>query len=423
MITYNKVYLFLVYLAIFFNLGFLNLFGQFEVLNMFLAVLISIFAFVVYLSQPNKKKIYEKWIYVFLILTYIVFLYHIYNFHKLNLTEMTFSSAFSNYDGVIILLLLFPIYELLCSNKKEKFIHGMIMLGFAALFLRLAIWILYNFTAFHPANYLIHAVTWRRTVLGHNFMRMSGTFLDVFLLIYSLNELLKNFHFKSKIKMKYLISVIFLFFYVIVVSQYRMILVAYTLILICMILIWSHNSKNKSLSVFLTALFIIILGVGNIDIIKEFINGFSVNSENGGSTAVRLDGIQYFWNLWQSTDKLNGLGFMTDNVQAGWNIYWFSDYGILASLFQFGFLGFFSYMIPFLAGLITTIKHFFSLSNIYVVGFTIYIISTIFTFDPMSNHFIALMPIYLALMLNSAYIRKCQYGKSKKFSFYNNTSI
>lgn len=393
---YNSIYKYCIYLIIFLNLGFFDLFIRFDSYAMLISVFLSIFIFCIYLIQPKKSPINHLWVLIYVILVLSIFLFQLFRLRTLNISSITVKQAVNNYDGVWLLLIIFPFYELLQSSSSYEIFKGIAFLGYSALLIRLVIWGLYNFTNYHPINYLIHALDWTRPILGKNFIRVSGTFLDGYLLIFSLNNL-----FTKKKHAKYIISILFIYFYSIFVSQYRMVIIAMIFITIMAVIIKSNNKKNKLISnlliLFILLLFLFIFA----NLINEFLNTFSTaNIAMGGSTSARINGFQYFLTQWKETSIPWGFGFRTDNANYLWYTYWLSDYGILANLFQFGIVGFIIYLIPYIVGIFYSIRNIFNLKALYVIGLTFYILITSITFNPMWNQYIALMPIYIVLLIN-----------------------
>ena len=121
-IKYTSIYAYLIYIIVFLNLGFFNLIMPFEYTGMLLAAVISIITFFIYIFQPVKYKLPGKWYQIYLMLIFCIYIYHFFNLKKTNISSMTLLSAFNNNEGIFLLLLVFPIYEILKGNDKEKFL-------------------------------------------------------------------------------------------------------------------------------------------------------------------------------------------------------------------------------------------------------------------------------------------------------------
>lgn len=384
----------------FLNLGFLNLFGSFEYSTMFISAILSIILFLLYLFQPLKSKFSSKWCLIYIILVFVIFLFHIFRLKSINISSISVLSVFNNYEGIFLLLLIFPLYEILNSKNSSKvFLRNLAVLGYLALFIRFGVWIIYNFyEGSNVAPYLLHGLDWRRTILGHNFIRITGTFLDIYTFLYSLNKVFYGVR-NNNIKLFSVFGLVFIFFYSVFVSQYRMVSLAFLMVFIILLFKETYNSTNRIVSRLLLTFLIIIGLVVSRNLITDFISSFSATAYNGSSTVTRLKGLPFLEAEWKNINIWTGIGFTNDNMQYMNITYWLSDYGFLANLFQFGIIGFVIYLIPFLHGLWQSITYFFKKSEIYVIGFTVYLLITSTTFNPMRNQYITILPLYIAFML------------------------
>ncbi|HIS90981.1 MAG TPA: hypothetical protein IAC20_04920 [Candidatus Faecisoma merdavium] len=397
-IKYTSIYAYLIYIIVFLNLGFFNLIMPFEYTGMLLAAVISIITFFIYIFQPVKYKLPGKWYQIYLMLIFCIYIYHFFNLKKTNISSMTLLSAFNNNEGIFLLLLVFPIYEILKGNDKEKFLKNLAILGYLALMIRLIVWGMYNFINIDIAPYMIRGLDWNRMVLGRSFIRVSGTFLDIYTFIYSINAFFKSIY-SHHYKISAFIGILFIFLYSVLISQYRMVSLALLSVLILVILKETYNSQRRLLNVLLFIMLIILIMIIGHGIIMNFINSFSLNASTGSSTSTRLNGLPFIEEEWKNSSIWNGFGFSNDNMTYMNMTYWLSDYGFLANLFQFGIIGFLICLVPFIYGIYFSIVSFFKEKNIYVLGFTVYLLITSTTFNPMRNQYISILPFYIAFML------------------------
>lgn len=397
-IKYTSIYAYLIYIIVFLNLGFFNLIMPFEYTGMLLAAVISIITFFIYIFQPVKYKLPGKWYQIYLMLIFCIYIYHFFNLKKTNISSMTLLSAFNNNEGIFLLLLVFPIYEILKGNDKEKFLKNLAILGYLALMIRLIVWGMYNFINIDIAPYMIRGLDWNRMVLGRSFIRVSGTFLDIYTFIYSINAFFKSIY-SHHYKISAFIGILFIFLYSVLISQYRMVSLALLSVLILVILKETYNSQRRLLNVLLFIMLIILIMIIGHVIIMNFINSFSLNASTGSSTSTRLNGLPFIEEEWKNSSIWNGFGFSNDNMTYMNMTYWLSDYGFLANLFQFGIIGFLICLVPFIYGIYFSIVSFFKEKNIYVLGFTVYLLITSTTFNPMRNQYISILPFYIAFML------------------------
>lgn len=397
-IKYTSIYAYLIYIIVFLNLGFFNLIMPFEYTGMLLAAVISIITFFIYIFQPVKYKLPGKWYQIYLMLIFCIYIYHFFNLKKTNISSMTLLSAFNNNEGIFLLLLVFPIYEILKGNDKEKFLKNLAILGYLALMIRLIVWGMYNFINIDIAPYMIRGLDWNRMVLGRSFIRVSGTFLDIYTFIYSINAFFKSIY-SHHYKISAFIGILFIFLYSVLISQYRMVSLALLSVLILVILKETYNSQRRLLNVLLFIMLIILIMIIGHGIIMNFINSFSLNASTGSSTSTRLNGLPFIEEEWKNSSIWNGFGFSNNNMTYMNMTYWLSDYGFLANLFQFGIIGFLICLVPFIYGIYFSIVSFFKEKNIYVLGFTVYLLITSTTFNPMRNQYISILPFYIAFML------------------------
>lgn len=164
-------------------------FGQFTVI---LSSIATVFLLILYLNKKNRRILSSKWEYV-----YIFFLFILFVIESLY-TSLNFNFIFYNYGIVFLILLIFPLYEVICTNKWD-FFAKLNKIGIFVFFIKTVIWGAFNllnkdlgFVGFGGR------INWARSILGHTFFRMNGTFLDSFLFSYALFKCLTTDNQKKK---------------------------------------------------------------------------------------------------------------------------------------------------------------------------------------------------------------------------------
>lgn len=390
-VRYKSIYAFCVYAVLFLNLGFLDFLGDLDRESFLLSIIISVFSFLVYLSQPQKKYINFPVMNGYIVLTIVIFLIQLLRMKILNFTRMSMGSALITFGGVLLSLLCFPIYEL-NIDKNEKLLKNIALLGFYALVVRAFLWILFNFKGINLAPAIFSGrEAWGRPIFGRYLTRLSGTFLDGFVYIYFVNNFFKL---KSFNKIKYLIGIILLLVYSLIIYQSRFLILTYVIVFFVMAYSQSSSLKNK----YFVISFVILIIIFCFNWIKDFFNTFSVNSVGyGGSTQARLDGIQYFFNELKRTSWWLGIGFRYDDeTKYQWTTFYLSDYGMLANLFQLGIFGFVVYIIPFLKGIIISMRLKY---NTLLIAFTTFLCIYSLAINPYLIQQITILPLFLGFIL------------------------
>ncbi|MGN8830840.1 hypothetical protein ACTND9_23990, partial [Paenibacillus barengoltzii] len=313
-------------------------------------------------------------------------------------SNLTLIQAITLYDFIFLSLLIFPLYEILVHNQKI-FIKNIVILVFLALLMRLSIWVLYNFTAVRFTNYIIHSENWTRPVFGKLFMRVNNTCLDGLAFVY----LAKNLLIDKKNKILSIFGILFMYLYVIFVSQFRMQLIAFTLILLVFAYKSALKSSKKYLNTFFLLSFICIAILALSNKLGSFFNTFSTtNISYGGSTQTRLLGIDYLFNRWKAINPWLGIGFIANEVEVIEGTYWLSDYGFLIAIVQYGIVGGIIQVIPFIVGIIDSIKRFYKKNTVYEIGLTIYLLIVGISFNLLENTNYIVIPLYIAFILYSS---------------------
>lgn len=396
-ITYVSLYEFIIYIIIFLHLGFFNIFSRFDAKALFISAILSIMCFLIYLEQPYKNTIKSKWVIYYVLGVIVAFFVQLGRLSSVG-SNLTLIQAITLYDFIFLSLLIFPLYEILVHNQ-EIFIKNIVILVFLALLMRLSIWVLYNFTAVRFTNYIIHSENWTRPVFGKLFMRVNNTCLDGLAFVY----LAKNLLIDKKNKISSIFGILFMCLYVIFVSQFRMQLIAFTLILLVFAYKSALKSSKKYLNTFFLLSFICIAILALSNKIGSFFNTFSTtNISYGGSTQTRLLGIDYLFNRWKAINPWLGIGFIANEVEVIEGTYWLSDYGFLIAIVQYGIVGGIIQVIPFIVGIIDSIKRFYKKNTVYEIGLTIYLLIIGISFNLLENTNYIVIPLYIAFILYSS---------------------
>lgn len=150
-------------------------------------------------------------------------------------------AAFITFGGMLLGLATFPMYELLMTQFKRT-IKYIVNIGFAAMILRIILWFFITFFILILDEVFLKEEDWTRTILGFSLVRISEPYISGFLFIICILGIYNRGYFKKK--SSNLIGIALLYFYAIFVSQTRMQLLVYTIILGLMILIQALNSKR-----------------------------------------------------------------------------------------------------------------------------------------------------------------------------------
>ena len=393
-ISAHTVYKFCIYSIIFLNLGFLDVFGTFDRQAMFVSIILSIFAFFIY-TFDNHRKTLKKGRDIATGIFLIVGLFIIQIFRIQN-SEITPRAAFTTFGAMLLVLAAFPMYELLVT-QFDRTLKYIVTIGFIAIILRIVLWFFYNFMNINLGpGFFEGREDWTRTILGYTLVRISEPYISGFLFIICVLGIYNKGYFKNKIN-NYL-GVIVLYFYAIFISQTRMQLLVYTIILGLMLLVQSLNS-GKILLFISSVIIILLLLIINKNHIISFFNSFDPNSVNGYSTTLRINSFNYFLSVWENSNRWLGFGFTPDGHFVGLNKYWISDFGIYINLFEFGILGFLILIYPILRGIFISIK----VLKLRAFYSNLFIGLTLFLLVSMENIYLlnlaTIAPIYLGLML------------------------
>lgn len=135
--------------------------------------------------------------------------------------------------------------------------------------------------------------------------------------------------------------------------------------------------------------------------IQAFVDSFSTNSQYGESTLTRVLEYTFFSNLWKNTSLFLGFGMTQDIFELGMNKLYLSDLGLIAVLYQFGIIGFIISIMPFLQGIILSVKRWYqswvTKIDYFTIVLTFYLLISSFNLNPYNYVFFPILPIYLGI--------------------------
>lgn len=399
-INYEKTYESLIYIILFvLSLKYWGVYFSIAIVLTFLVMLI-------YLSQPNRYHFNNKVVPIYILVLCIMMLIQFFR-SRIVQPYMTLDYIFNEYGGCLLLPLAFPIYQILRKNKNQ-FLKNINKIGCTALGLKSLSWLLFNFFHINFGYYQLGGrVGFSRYFGNLLFYRISGTFLDGFLFTYTCYLIFRK-ETNNRKRLVAILELAFLVFFAVVVYQSRSEIIFFLGTFLVMLIYTVNKKENKYLSMFFTLIFLTILVILFKEKILNFMDTFSINSENGISTLVRQYEYSYFSQLWKKSNIWLGFGFFLDSgVFINANItLWLSDMGILLQLYQFGILGFIISIIPFGYGIILCfrilIKKGVTFLSIFV-GFTAYYLLSLISFNPYLYVLYPLLPLYLGMQLYISY--------------------
>lgn len=379
------------------------------------SLVLAIILLLIYLLQSKRYKIYSNWALVYLMLIFGLLFIEYIRLNFLSNTTISSSSIFLLYGGALLFILVFPIYEVLCSNR-DAFLYNIVLIGYGVLLFRALMWGMHNFL---HINFLFYGygggrTGWSRSIGGVLLERSNGTFIDGLLFAYSLSNLFSL----SKVnvnRFKSLLGIIFLYIFAGIIYQSRVQILFYSFTLLIALLHYNSKRKNNLLWVFLVIFSILFLYILFQSRINAFLGSFSPDAgEMGWSTQVRMVEYSYFKQLWSDSNKWLGFGLISD---AGGILRWsegttyqiyMSDVGFILQLYQFGIIGLIIDSIPLIKGMFTSIKALKKNSNTYnsfIIYLTIYLVISCTSFNPYVYILIPILPLYVGILMNADYLQ------------------
>lgn len=394
----TTLYQVIIYLILFFNLGFLNFRKNVDIYSMIVSTILSVLLFFIYLSQKTKQYV-RPWVNYYILLIYLLLMIEFFRIYFYPNGTITFDRAIQMYKYFFLMLIVYPLNEILNSdsNISKDFLRGLCILGYIVLIYRAFLWGIYNFFNINIAPGMFN-VDWIRNLGGITFTRLGGTFLDGYVLIYSL---IKSTYEKRK---SYIIGVLFILFYAIVIVQSRAGILQYILIILFFSFLNSINSKSKVLSTLILIFFIVIVILYNFSVIKGFFNTFSVNNDQyGASTLNRLNGWTFYKDLWKNSNFWLGIGFLPDQIQITSILtYYLADYNTWINFYEFGFIGMLIFMIPILEGIKLFIRDSFNIMKSKIcflqIGMVVFIIINALIQNIYWSQNICMLPIFIGII-------------------------
>lgn len=395
----TTLYQVVIYLILFLNLGFLNFRSNVDTYSEIFSAILSVFLFMIYMSQKQKKIIYS-WINYYIFFVFILLAIEFFRIYFYPTEIISLTQAVQMYSSFAVLLLVYPLNEILNADSdiSQKFLKGVCILGYIALIYRAFLWGMYNFLNINIAPGMF-ITDWTRSLSGVNFVRLSGTFLDGYTIVYSW------IHFFYKKQYKYILGLIFILFFIIFIIQSRAAILEYVLITIFLLFINSVQNKNRIVSVATLVLFLVVIILSNFSLINSFFDTFSVNnSQYGASTYNRLNGLNYYHDLWLNSNFWFGIGFLPDQLRMSQLLtFYLADYNILINLYEFGVLGFIILIFPILKGVYVFLKNINNVKKNYIiflqVGLIMYVMVISFVQNVYWVQTILIVPILISLIL------------------------
>lgn len=402
-----KIYKSTIYLIIILNIGILNIDANRSLAWFYISVFFTVCLFLFYLCNKNREKI-NNWFKIYIVLIILLFSFHFFRLLNSFSTLITTEDAFRHYDVFLLLLLTFPLVEVLKFDSKS-FFATIVNIGYLNLSFRFIVWFMYNFKNINIAPGYFSGqdgTSWTRSIGTLSLSRLTGSFLDSFLLIYVLIQFFYDTNCHKKIIS--ILELVFWFFYQGIIYQSRMQVLMGIFLIIFLIIIRNKNSKQKHLNYTLLIFMSMVILVFQLNNIIGFIQTFSTNnSVYGSSTEARLLGINYFVQQLFNSNLWFGTGFLPDQIKLPYYTFYIVDYGIFMNIIEFGIIGFIIMFVPFWKGLQVAFKliknNILNDKNIlYELALTFYMIVSMILYNFYWIDFVTILPIYFALILYSS---------------------
>ena len=394
-ITFYKIVIVLVF---FLNLGFLNISMNITGISMYFSIIITSILFFVFLFKTNDIKRY------LLIIGYCILLLVILicQFLRPKYFFADTSELLRMYLPFLLIFLAFPISQVIDKTNNFKLLEIICILGYTILVLRTIYWGMFNFFNINVAPGSI-IPDWTRALGGRVFTRLPGIFLNGYIVIISWYNLL------YKQKLIYLSGLVFMLFYSVIVTQSRAGIIELLMISLIILLFYTYNTKDRLVRGIFVTIFILFVFILAIPHIVGFLDTFSTsNLKYGGSTLTRQKGYQFYLDLWLN-DRVWGIGLIPDNIQIDrWLTYYLSDYNFIINLYEFGYVGFFILLIPFLYGIKISFlilhKKLYINNNVLLIQIflTVFLIIDMFFQNIYLAQNITLLPLYVGISISAA---------------------
>ena len=272
-INYITVYRISVYLELILNLGFFNIKENYSFITITLSMIISVFIYALYLTQKDKTEI-PTWFSLFILAIFLIYIFQFIRLYFSYARGINFKRALELNSEILLLLSTFPILEILKSKQSKKFFYTVYVIGMLNLIFRTIVWYFFNFHGKDIAPGLfVGGYTWARVFMGQLLTKIPGTFIDGYLLIYSL-VLLFNIKNSIKVRVTALLGLIFVYAYQVVVLQSRGQMFNFAITLIMVLFIISVGSHYKVRNI-IFLLFLLLILIFQFGLYFKFLKHFS----------------------------------------------------------------------------------------------------------------------------------------------------
>lgn len=288
-------------------------------------------------------------------------------------------------------------YIFIVDGSYIPFLEKISILGIVMTIIRIIGWFFYNYYRLPIfLGIVLQSPDWVR----NGFQR-----IDVIPLYGIIVVLLLSNYLKSN-KLKELLMLLTLVVYPVFITQVRYLTIVILITTISMIYL---KPSESSKSIFTKILLSIALSFSVIfGVIQQVVALFSPDSLYGPSTSVRIEAIDHFYNLVNTTgNQFSGLGYLLSwNGNAAqllsrniWQNYYLSDLGIFGGLVVFGLLGIVVYGLLYYLGIKSVIDNWNhgNANRIMVMGIFIYMVLSCFSLNIFDMNRAMDVPFYLAI--------------------------
>lgn len=237
-----------------------------------------------------------------------------------------------------------PIVYILEHEKgQRRFFNTVFVIVMLFLAVRFIAWLSYNYLPFNIfTNFAEEYTGWKRNGLR----RLVGgqLFGLAFVLGVAKTVSKKNFDIlkvEDTRKGIFILTLIIAYCAIVTQSRYS------SVVMLVTVFVTYYFTRRKTTSklslIFLGVVCLTFLLIGGV--LPEFIGSFSVNSQYGEGTLARLMGMQHFWELFKTTGKNVGLGYVVNGLsteslfvweERSWINFYISDLGIVGCFFRYG---------------------------------------------------------------------------------------
>lgn len=244
----------------------------------------------------------------------------------------------------IYIFISIPIIYILEHERGSKhFLDTVFVIALIFLVVRFIAWLSYNYLPFNMfTNFAEEYSNWNRNGLRR---LVGGQLFGVVFVLATARALSKRDLdiLKAGSTRKSILIVALIIAYCAFITQSRYASVVMLVTLFVTLYFTRRKTTSKLSLFFLAAACLAILIAGGI--LPEFVSSFSVNSQYGEGTLSRLMGLQHFWELFKTTGKNVGLGYVVNGYGTeslfvwearSWLDFYIGDLGIVGSFFRYG---------------------------------------------------------------------------------------